>query len=89
VLIAWRGVILRPQVSFMTVNHEAAESDKIRVMHKVGLTDFSFPAIAAAPATEDGSLAFDQLQVSQCAAGVTLRITTPALVAAVFICIRR
>lgn len=50
------------EVSFMTVNHEAAESDKIRVMHKVGLTDFSFPAIAAAPATEDGSLAFDQLQ---------------------------
>mmetsp|Transcript_2247 Transcript_2247/g.5599 ORF Transcript_2247/g.5599 Transcript_2247/m.5599 type:complete len:585 (+) Transcript_2247:240-1994(+) len=50
------------EVSFMTVNHEASESDKIRIMHKVGLTDFSMPAIAAAPASGEGSLAMDQLQ---------------------------
>lgn len=46
----------------MTVFAEAAESDKIRVMHKMGVTDFKLPALAGASPKEDGSFTYDQLQ---------------------------
>ena len=49
----------------MTVFHEAAEQDKIPVMHKLGVTDFALPALAAASApgaSAEGSTTFDHLR---------------------------
>lgn len=50
------------EVSFMTVAADAAEADDIRIMHKMGVTDFALPGLAAVPASNDGSMTFDQLQ---------------------------